>query len=268
MRARTSAPNGVATLYTDPADVSPDHDVLIFGDDGGVPVVGPDQITLNQESVTIDSSVPVNNGVAPPAPEPNDPVGGGIPPVVAHHRNANNPFDVNADGKLSPVDALLVINSLNILGARSVVDAPVPNASNLAFMDVNGDNVVNSLDALLVIARMNSSSAGVQGEGEPIAPTSMSPAKISLAPGETVEVSVPPQFVDTDETSPAPSVTSEDSTFADFDATSSDPSVPEDLVLAPSSTNFSSWGGTAEEDEEFDDLLLELAENSCHHWQD
>lgn len=267
MRARATAPNGIATLYTDPADVSPDHDVLIFGADGGVPVIGPNQITLNQTSVTIDSSVPVNNGVAPPAPEPNDPVGGGIPAFIAHHRNANNPFDVNADGKLTPVDALLVVNSLNILGARSVADAPVPNASNLAFMDVNGDNVVNSLDALLVIARMNASSATAQGEGEPVVATSTSPATISLAPGETVEVSVPPQFVDAEETSPAPSLASEDITFADFDATL-DSLASEDQFLPPSSTNFSSWGGTAEEDEEFDDLLLELAENSCHPWQD
>jgi hypothetical protein len=80
-----------------------------------------------------------------------------------HHRNPLEAFDVNGDNVVSPIDALLVINQLNSIGAR-----PLAAISSLAefpgYVDTNGDGVVSPLDALLVINRLNSRT---NGEGEP-----------------------------------------------------------------------------------------------------
>jgi hypothetical protein len=59
---------------------------------------------------------------------------------------AADAMDINADGVVSPVDALQVINSLrhDSLSMR-----------NLAVMDVNGDGAVSSLDALTIVNRLN-----------------------------------------------------------------------------------------------------------------
>jgi hypothetical protein len=59
-------------------------------------------------------------------------------------------YDVNGDGTVSPVDALLVINRLN---------APLAGRSSSAVLDrqldVNGDQVISPVDALLVINKLN-----------------------------------------------------------------------------------------------------------------
>ncbi|MCA9169979.1 MAG: hypothetical protein KDB23_20025, partial [Planctomycetales bacterium] len=69
------------------------------------------------------------------------------------------PLDVNHDGLVSPLDALLVINALN---AASSSDNS---------LDTNGDGMITAIDALLVINRLNASdsqtSESIQsGEGE------------------------------------------------------------------------------------------------------
>ena len=62
-------------------------------------------------------------------------------------------LDVNGDGYLSPVDALLIINALN--AAASDEDDPAEWQPISDSRDVNGDGVVSPLDALLVINRIN-----------------------------------------------------------------------------------------------------------------
>ncbi|MCA9138749.1 MAG: tandem-95 repeat protein [Planctomycetales bacterium] len=73
--------------------------------------------------------------------------------------------DVNDDGNISPIDALLVINRLARAGTGSV---PVDNNdAGPPYYDVNGDQQITPLDALEVInelARRQASAA--QGEGE------------------------------------------------------------------------------------------------------
>lgn len=59
--------------------------------------------------------------------------------------NVFDPEDVNDDGALSPVDALIVINEMNEPGSRS----------DRHFVDVNADGQRSPLDALMVINRMN-----------------------------------------------------------------------------------------------------------------
>lgn len=66
-------------------------------------------------------------------------------------RNAGMPFDVNGDLSVSPVDALLVINSLNLQGPREVS----PSELRSGFVDTSGDNFVAPIDALLVINELN-----------------------------------------------------------------------------------------------------------------
>lgn len=81
--------------------------------------------------------------------------------------------DVNDDGLITPLDALLVIIDLNANGPR-LLPAPSVAFTPQPFLDVNGDGVVNALDALLVILRLNTGGGGGNGEGEPLAPATSS----------------------------------------------------------------------------------------------
>jgi len=65
--------------------------------------------------------------------------------------NAFDPEDVNDDGSITPIDALIVVNEMNEPGA-----VPGPGAEPVAhFPDVNGDGRRSPLDALMVINRIN-----------------------------------------------------------------------------------------------------------------
>ena len=82
-------------------------------------------------------------------------------------QNKSNPVDVNASGVVTAIDALLVINELNLNGSRpieSIGQAPPP------FFDVSGDFQISALDALLVINHLNLAGAGGPGSGEGEAP--------------------------------------------------------------------------------------------------
>jgi len=77
-------------------------------------------------------------------------------------RNPANPLDVNGDGRVFPVDALLVINYLNRQEQPTSLD---PNSSGPGnFIDVNGDYEVTPADALRVINALNRGEG--EGEGE------------------------------------------------------------------------------------------------------
>jgi hypothetical protein len=72
-------------------------------------------------------------------------------------QNVTAAWDVNSDGVLSPLDALLVINEINqhrFSTAHGRLPAERSPQSDWYF-DVDGDNVVSALDALLVINRLN-----------------------------------------------------------------------------------------------------------------
>lgn len=61
--------------------------------------------------------------------------------------NPQQPLDVNSDGAISPLDAMLVLNDLNQNGARKVTSKP----EGTAYPDTNKDQHISPLDALLVL---------------------------------------------------------------------------------------------------------------------
>mgnify|MGYP006274053797 CR=1 FL=1 len=75
---------------------------------------------------------------------------------VNNWHNVSNPLDVNNDGNVTPVDALMVINDLNSLGSRPLNNSGSPPP----YLDVNNDGSVSPLDGLLVINQLNSLGGG------------------------------------------------------------------------------------------------------------
>ena len=109
-----------------------------------------------QNSLGAVTTVTLTIGQAPPPPHQN-------PLVVGNEDGTTGHRDVNADGFITPIDALLVINFLNTNnGGRSVVGLPAPPP----YRDVSGDNFISALDALLVINYLNTRGRSGGGEGE------------------------------------------------------------------------------------------------------
>lgn len=89
-------------------------------------------------------------------------------------RNPANPFDVDDDGLITPLDALLIINELNAQGSRVLGEAP-PAGSNFLYYDVSGDGFLAPLDALQVIIQLNAMSSVGNGEAAPPTPPAPPP---------------------------------------------------------------------------------------------
>ncbi len=85
--------------------------------------------------------------------------------VPSPWRNSDLPADVNGDGNVQAIDALMIINYLNRNGA-----GVLPRSDDIpVFVDTNGDGRITPADALFVINALNrlsrpSMPAGVQGE--------------------------------------------------------------------------------------------------------
>ncbi|MFO0921044.1 MAG: Ig-like domain-containing protein [Pirellulales bacterium] len=132
---------GQASFVGDPADISPFHDTLLFEPPT---TIAPDFIRYVADSINI---VAASSGS-----------GEGF-------TNTNNPFDVNNDGFVSPIDSLLVINSLNRQGTRALGGSGGEGEDGRYFYDVNADGFISPIDALMVLNRLNQQGAG-EGEGE------------------------------------------------------------------------------------------------------
>lgn len=91
----------------------------------------------------------------------------------ATHRwqNQSNPLDVNNDGLVTPIDALLVINEINLRGVRSLVGSDLATPP---YIDTNGDNWLTPNDVLQVINYINAHPA-----------SGRVPSSAELAAGET-----------------------------------------------------------------------------------
>ncbi len=81
------------------------------------------------------------------------------------YTNQSNRLDVNADGGVSPLDVLQLVNYINANGSGLL---PFPALNTPPYLDVDGDGFVGPLDVITVINYINSqtSGGGVGGEGE------------------------------------------------------------------------------------------------------
>jgi len=96
-------------------------------------------------------------------------------------QNPTNSRDVNNDGAVSPLDALLIINHLNNVGSHPLTSA----ISGIPFPDPNGDNNISPADVLVVVNQLNSSG---NGEGEAsVQFLSANPALQSLPTGVAIQ---------------------------------------------------------------------------------
>ena len=78
-------------------------------------------------------------------------------------QNKANPLDVNFDGEVSPIDALLIITYMNDNPDDLTLPSPTTGNSPPPFLDPSGDGIVAPQDALMIINYLNSLA---NGEGE------------------------------------------------------------------------------------------------------
>lgn len=72
----------------------------------------------------------------------------------AYWTNPNNPFDVNNQGGIDPLDVLVLINQINTIGSRLLDPS---KDLEFGFIDPNRDGRVDPLDVLLIINEINRS---------------------------------------------------------------------------------------------------------------
>ncbi len=74
---------------------------------------------------------------------------------AAPFQNPSNIHDVNDDGIVSPIDALLIINRLNLLSNGGSNQLTAQSSQAMPFVDVSADGFITPLDALRVINQLN-----------------------------------------------------------------------------------------------------------------
>ncbi|MCH2131651.1 MAG: dockerin type I domain-containing protein, partial [Pirellulaceae bacterium] len=101
-------------------------------------------------------ALPLVGNFDPPISSANTDLG---EPGGNSHTNFDNPLDVNADGYVTPLDAVMVINHLNNQGSERLT-----GYTHVApFVDVNTDGFVAPIDPLLVVNHLNANSSANQG---------------------------------------------------------------------------------------------------------
>ena len=145
---------GTTTIVGSPADASPFQDTLLYRQDDPVDVA---DIRYDTLTLTVNGSA---------------------------NQNFRLPQDVNADGVVSPIDALLVINDLS---RESTGEGEDTGRSSQYYTDVNGDEQVTAIDALQVINYLTRQSNTSGGEGEQLALLSDEYESSSSAPAGSTD---------------------------------------------------------------------------------
>lgn len=78
--------------------------------------------------------------------------------------NARRTADVNDDGFVTPIDALLIINAINARGSKALPNSLANSTGIFGFVDTSSDNSLSPIDALLVINELNRARAAGEGE--------------------------------------------------------------------------------------------------------
>ena len=141
IRMQANTP-GVAKFLADPADISPFHDSLLYSD------------TKNKVPYNQISYIPAELIIT-----------GGSGAGGEGNTNPFNRFDVNNDGFVSPIDALILVNMVNTTGGGNLGGGGEGEAGGDKFyVDVNEDGFLSPLDILWVVNHLNVGSGG-EGEG-------------------------------------------------------------------------------------------------------
>jgi hypothetical protein len=136
---------GPLMLAANPADLLPSHAVGIYNSDEAVAAVAVDYG---------ETAIQVTNGL----------------------HNVERPQDANADGEVSPMDALVIINVLNEIGPMTTAElmdaqrvaaanGESANGSKVMYYDVNGDQFVSAIDVLHVVNEIERLNSLAEGEG-------------------------------------------------------------------------------------------------------
>ena len=82
--------------------------------------------------------------------------------VFAAYQNQLNPLDVDADGSITPLDVLTLVNDINKNGLR---DLPNGVPSSAPYLDTNGNGKLDPLDVLEIVNFINANKGrGAEGE--------------------------------------------------------------------------------------------------------
>lgn len=232
----TATATGTANFVSDPAELGTLHDVLLGNSTLKTPL---DKITFGAASIDIVSA------------------------STPRFFNAANPKDVNHDGQVTPLDAVMVVNELNSRGPHSMASRlRTQNAAD--YLDVDGDNALTPLDAMLIVNWLNS---GRRGEGEPTSaaeptPSASSPSALSAAlatlPLLTSEAAdqLPPRL----DLAPFSEPSRDDSPVSQWPS-------PNTLPPVGALESFGGDGGGSSEADELDDLLAAIAGDVNDAWQ-
>lgn len=94
--------------------------------------------------------------------------------AVYNWRNSVEPTDVNNDGVTAPLDVLLIINDLNLVGSRDLttsVNAAAAfgvGAEPFYYLDVSGDNYCSPVDAQIILTLLNAPEADAPNAFAPV----------------------------------------------------------------------------------------------------
>ena len=99
-----------------------------------------------------------------------------VSPDASPWQNTRAPLDINRDGSISPLDALQLINYLNLEGTSKLSSPRSAVEGLLSDFDVNGDGFASPLDALTITNFLNlNGTVVVNGEGEGEANQTLAP---------------------------------------------------------------------------------------------
>ncbi len=141
---------GEFTIEYDTTDTIPAQGMLAFTVSFAPAAIGLRTATVSIQTDDADES-PIEFAVG----------GIGLAPIRPW-RNPSNPYDVNGDGVVSGLDALILINHLNKHGPHGL-PPPKEGSTPPPFYDVNGDNKISALDALQTINALNARRPPVAG---------------------------------------------------------------------------------------------------------
>ncbi|MFG0255768.1 MAG: dockerin type I domain-containing protein, partial [Rhodopirellula sp. JB053] len=194
-----SVPVGGSLRITDPSlgllrnDFDPDPGSSIriapgsltqpAGGTGTVDLLGRDDGAFSFTAGTVDGSQPAAGQTDTFTYRLIDDTGRLSAPITVNvtfnqssYQNPVERYDVSADGFVTAVDALRVLNLINARGTNTTAfSVSELTTSPPDYYDVNGDGFISTVDVLQVINELNARDAnGNNGSSEPIAPTTVS----------------------------------------------------------------------------------------------